>query len=278
MHKFLSFVITTVIVVVLISCSTNTTKEHELKERELQTMEKELEIKEKELGIKEKELEMKEKELEMKLRDYPKKTKNDNLIIQEQKFKVPLGKTINGFHYSSNGQLTYNGINFSPNIKAITAYVAEFKISLLNAKKIAGAIAMDMDGQNFLFLLDLSTMTAVPLQMANSWNAAIEMYWSPSQKYMVALCSYEGQNFISINTETKKIVRNGLSPANNDEVRWVVDNEPQWSENKDIMIFNVAEYCDYHVDCGENSNKALAKYKINLDAATLIITKRVKLY
>lgn len=247
---------TTVMLITLFGCDTNTTKE------------KELELKERELAIREKELELKQK-------DSAQGTTKNATVLQEQKFEVPLGKTVNGFNYSRIGQLTFNGKHFAPNIKATIANVPKFKISMLDEKNIAAAIALDIDGQNFLFLLDLSSMTATPFQTTDSWNAAQEIYWSPSTKYMVALCAYEGESFVSINTVSKRIVKMGnLKPGNNYETRWIVDNEPKWDGNKDILVFNVAEYCNpYEAECGENADKVLSKFKVNLDASTLKIFK-----
>lgn len=256
MQTQLKILFTVAIIFSLFACGTNSMKE------------KELELKERELAIREKELELKQKDSALRV-------DKNAITFKEQKFEVPLGKTVNEFSYSKIGQLMFNGKAFTPNIKATPAYVSKFKISLLDSKEIAGAIAVDIDGQNFAFLLNLTDMTATPLQTSNSWNAAQEIYWSPSTKFMLAFCAYEGENFISINTDSKDIVRmNNLKPGTNYQTWWMVDDEPKWQENRDVLEFTVAEYCNpFEVECGESADKALAKFKVNLDAETLEISK-----
>ncbi len=233
-------------------------------------------LKKKELELKEKELALREKELLLKQEKSEGRTKINNRILNEQKFELPLLNSINGFKYSKSGELTFHGKSFSPKVKATTEYVPLFKISMLPEKNIAGAIAMDQDGQNFLFLLDLNSMSATPLQPYESWNAAQEIFWSPSTKYMLALCAYEGQSFISIDLDTKAIKKMGsLKPGKNHETMWVVDNTPKWDGENDILVFNIAEYCNpYVADCNNEINKKIATFKVNLDASNLNIYRR----
>lgn len=191
-------------------------------------------------------------------------------------FKVSRGKTVSGFSFSRNGALTYNKKRFSPSV-TVRIDVTEFAISMLTQKKWAGAIAVDGDGQNQSFFLDTAKMTATPMQERGEWNAAQKIYWSPSQRYMVALCAYEGNSFVRIDTKTKSVRHTFLSkPDESEATMWRIDNEPRWSGNKDILVFNVAEYCNpYDGYCGENSrnvNKVLARYKVNLNITTLRIS------
>ncbi len=214
-------------------------------------------------------------ELELKQKD----TVNRNIIGtsegQVQKFDISIGKKVNGFHYNSNGTLTYNEKSFTPSITANKANVPKFNISMLLSEEIAGAIAIDVDGQNFLFFLNLQNYTATPMQPTNSWNAAQEIYWSPTKTYMVAHCVYEGESFISLNTQTKKIVKmESLKPGKNYETIWTVESEPKWLTDKDVLTFKVAEYCNpYEVDCSKNGDSAIARYNVNLNAKTLQIVK-----
>ncbi len=194
-------------------------------------------------------------------------------------FTVGLGKTVNGFNFSRKGALTYNGKRFTPALTVNVKNITEFKISMLEQKKWAGAIAVDGDGQNTLFFLDLAKMTSTPMQKRGSWNAAQKIYWSPSQKYMVALCAYEGESFVRIDTKTKSVRDVGVSytePGNNYETMLRITDEPRWSGNKDILVFNVNKYCNpYEGNCGEgnrNVNRVLARYKISLNIATLKMT------
>jgi hypothetical protein len=255
MHMCSLFLLTTNTILALASCGINTTEEKKNEPSETK-------------------LSIQQKELEPNTNDFPKITQKDKFIGQEQEFEIPLGKSTYGFSYSNYGELTFNGIKFTPNVISSTTNVPKFKISFLDTEQIAGAIAMDIDGQNYLFFLDLSTMTAVAMQETKSWNAAREIYWSPSRKYMVAWCAYEGEFFIRIDTESKEILTNALKSDSNQETMWQVDNEPRWSGNEDIMIFNVAEYCNpFVIDCGDAFDKVLSKFKVSLDAATLRISK-----
>lgn len=232
------------------------------------TREKELELDERERVIRERELELNQRETALL-------GAQNTIIIKEELFEVPLGETVNEFSYTKTGELMYKGARFIPDIRTKPEYVTEFKISLLESKQMAGAIAQDVDGQNLAFLLNLADMTSIPLQAPDSWNAAKEIYWSPSTKFMLAYCSYEGANFLGLNTETKEIkYMSNLKPHDDYSTRWNVYDKPKWLNNKDVLEFTVAEYCNpFEVDCGDSANKPLAKYKVNLDAETMKIYK-----
>lgn len=186
-------------------------------------------------------------------------------------FKVLRGKTVNGFSFSRNGVLTYNKKRFSPSV-TVSKDITKFEISMLMQKKLAGAIAVDVNVNlpKELFFLDTAKMTATPMQ--NGDSAAIKIYWSPSQKYMVALCAHEGALFVRIDTKTKSVDDKFIDkPGGSETTMWRIDNEPRWSGNKDILVFNVDEICNfYDYDCGEG--KVLARYKVNLNITTLRIS------
>jgi hypothetical protein len=187
-------------------------------------------------------------------------------------FTVSRGKTVSGFSFSRSGVLTYNKKRFSPSV-IVGKEITEFKISKLTQKKWAGAIAVHENGLNQSFFLDTAKMTATPL-LANSegWNAAKKIYWSPSLKYMVVYCAYEGHSFVRIDTKTKSMRDTFIDkPGGSEATMWRIDTEPRWSGNKDILVFNVDEICNfYDYDCGED--KVLARYKVNLNITTLRIS------
>src|SRR5215203_676983 len=79
---------------------------------------------------------------------------------------VPIGKTVDNFTFSKSGLLSYKGKSFSPAIKVRPDWVQTFRIALRRDRGLAGAIAEDGDGQNSVYLLDLGTQTATPLQRA----------------------------------------------------------------------------------------------------------------
>ena len=210
---------------------------------------------------------------------------NANLPMPERRqpenkvdeFTVNRGETSNGFRLALNGALTYEGKTFTPRI-TVNKSIANFTISFLN-KKWAGGIANDQYGQHLSYFLDTTKMTATPMQKPGSWNAAVKILWSPSQRYMVALCAYEGDSFVRIDTKTKNVRDVGISytePASNYETMLRIIDEPRWSRNSDVLLFNVAKYCNpYEGSCGEgnrNVNRVLARFGVTLDVATLRIS------
>lgn len=120
-------------------------------------------------------------------------TNETNETVKAVEFVVPLGKTVSGFNFSRRGALTYNGKPFSPAIVIDPKRIAEFKISLLPEQKIAGAIGVDQNGFNLLYFLDTTKMT----QEENGESAAYQILWSPSKRFMIALCEYEGQSLVT---------------------------------------------------------------------------------
>ena len=173
-----------------------------------------------------------------------------------------------GFSFSRNGVLTYNKKRFSPSV-TVGKDFTKFEISVSTQKKLAGAIAVEVNGLNGLFFLDTAKMTAKSIQQA---EFVVKIYWSPSQKYMVALCAHEGELFVRVDTKTKRVDDKFIdNPGGGETTMWRIDNEPGWSGNKDVLVFNVNELCNYYdYECGEG--KVLARYKVNLNVTTLKIS------
>jgi hypothetical protein len=182
-------------------------------------------------------------------------------------FEVSIGKTANGFIYSNNGELLFKGKPFRPAIKANINYVKKFKLSILKSKNIAAAIAMDVDGKNSLFVLDLNKGLSLPLQKYGC--PAADIFWSPSQKYMLALCAYEGERFISLDIQNNKII-NGEFLGSSHKI-WRIQDHPKWIQQKDILEFTVNEICNYYDNPGCD-DKVLATYKVLLKASSLKTT------
>lgn len=157
-------------------------------------------------------------------------------------FEVPLGGASNGFTYTRRGSLFYNGRNFSPSVTANIDDVQKFKISFLPSSGLAGVISVDGDGQNRLFLLNLNDFSSIPMQLPGHWNAAQKVFWSPSRKYMVALCAYEGERFVSMDLNTMRMVE-GEFLGRGDRI-WGIKGEPRWLSSSDVLVFNVGEYCN----------------------------------
>ena len=202
--------------------------------------------------------------------------KSNNILTPDVvEFEIPLGSTVNSFNYSNGGVLTYNGRNFSPSVTANARDVHRFKISLLRSSGLAGAISVDVDGQNKLFLLNTNNLSSTPMQLPGQWNAAQRVFWSPSRKYMVALCSYEGQRFIGMDLNAISMVEGEFLGRGGRT--WTISSEPRWLENSDVLIFNVGEYCNpYDDSCtGAQINKLLATYEVRLDAATLALSPKM---
>jgi hypothetical protein len=201
------------------------------------------------------------------------------LKVQEKKFEVPVGKSINKFKYTNEGELLYNEKSFTPKIITFVNSVELYKISTSKVNNNAGAIGMDIDGQNLCYFLDLDNMTSTSLT-ENTYYFQ-EMYWSPSSKYLITFCTYEGQSLcISINSKSKKITIKNLKQDNDFNTFWEVDNKPEWEKEKDILQFRVAEYynpfsSNYN---NEDLGKVLGKYNVKLDAKTLNINVINKIF
>jgi len=180
---------------------------------------------------------------------------------------VPLGKTVGNFTFSKSGLLSYQGKSFSPAVKVRPDSVRSFRISLPKDKGLAGAIAEDEDGKNSLYLLELAARTAIPLPEAE----AQKIFWSPSGRYMLAYCSYEGEAFLGVDLETQKVVQG--QPLGPEGKMWNVIDEPRWAKGADTLVFTVDETCDiYSADSECNSDRTLAKYVVSLDPATMKTT------
>jgi hypothetical protein len=188
---------------------------------------------------------------------------------------VPIGKTVDNFTFSKNGLLSYKEKYFNPAIKVRPDSVQSFKISLLKDKGLAGAIAEDGDGQNSAYLLDLGAQTATPLQKSGTWSGAQKIFWSPSGRYMLALCSYEGQRFIGVDLQTKKVVEGDFLGSKGK--LWAITDEPHWIKDTDTLTFTVNETCNPFDEPNCNSERVLAKYAVSLNPATVkATTQKVK--
>ena len=187
---------------------------------------------------------------------------------------IPLGKTVSEFTFSQSGTLSYKGKPFNPAVKVKPDSVQSFRISLNKDKERAGAIAEDLDGQNSLYLLELDTHSATPLQKPGTWSAAQQVFWSPSGRYMLALCTYEGQRFIGIDLKTKQVTEGDF--LGSEGKLWRISDEPRWAKDADILTFTVEETCSPYDDPNCDPERVLARYSISLDPATLKATAAKK--
>lgn len=188
---------------------------------------------------------------------------------------VPLGKTAGDFTFAKSGVLSYKGKAFNPAVKVRADSIQSFRISLSGNKHWAGAIAEDVDGQNSIYLLELDTLAATPLQQAGMWSGAQQVFWSPSGRYMLALCAYEGQRFIGVDLKTKKVIE-GDSLGREGKL-WAITDEPRWGKGSDSLTFTVDETCNPYDEADCDPERVLATYSASLDPATLkITTKKIK--
>ncbi len=192
--------------------------------------------------------------------------------------EVRRGDTQHGFTYDSSGQLFYNSKPFKPAIIA-PEYITAFDISLLPRRALAAAIGDDLDGQNILYLLKLGTGVAVPFQNGKvKWVAARKVFWSPSGRYLLALCAYEEQRFLRADIKTGEIVVGPFLAPKDVTRQWTIHGEPRWDGSTDVLYFEVEEFCNPFQDaCGpdaENSGKVLARHEVRLDAETLAFRVR----
>ncbi|MHA2642999.1 MAG: hypothetical protein V2G41_10170 [bacterium JZ-2024 1] len=185
-------------------------------------------------------------------------------------FEVPRGRTVNGFTFTREGILTYSGRRFSPNVAGFGGE-ERVAISFLRSRGLAGAILMDPDGQNRSFLLDVNTMSSTP--SSDGWDAAQKIFWSPSRRYMVVFCSYEGERFIRVDLNTKQVLWGDFLGSG--DKTWEIRNNPRWLGDSDVLVFNVEEYCDpygFSDTCVDEPTPVI--YEVHLDAATLKLSAR----
>jgi len=180
-------------------------------------------------------------------------------------FEIPINKIFYEFTYTQGGILIYQGRKFNPSVIANINDVRKFKVSILRPKGLAAAIAVDNDGKHKLFFIDLNKGTSILVPGC----AALDVFWSPSQKYLVTLCSYEGQWFVSIDLYTQKI-RKGvfLGPSNK---IWLIKDKPHWIGTSDVLSFVVDEFCNYYENPNCGRNMILATYVVHLDAVSFKI-------
>jgi hypothetical protein len=187
---------------------------------------------------------------------------------------VTIGKTSGAFALSNDGSLLYRTQQFRPAIKVNTDSVRSFSIVPRKDGKFAGALAQDSDGQNFAFLLNLIDFSSTPLQAAGKWSAAQSFFWSPSGKYLLALCSYEGHRFVGIDVETRTLTEGPfLGGANR---LGLVEDTPTWYEQEDVLLFLLAEKCSPYEEENCDTSKTLARYLVVLSPSSLG-TSRTKL-
>jgi|CXWL01.1.fsa_nt_gi hypothetical protein len=180
---------------------------------------------------------------------------------------VAIGKPAGAFTLSNDGSLLYRTKQFRPAIKVNTDTVRSFSIVPRKDGKFAGALAQDSDGQNFAFLLKLTDFSSTPLQAAGKWSAAQSFFWSPSGRYLLALCSYEGHRFVGIDVESRKLTEGPfLGSANR---LGLVENAPTWYEQEDALLFILAEKCSPYEEENCDTTKTLARYLVVLSPSNL---------
>lgn len=184
---------------------------------------------------------------------------------------VPIGRTEGGFTFTSDGSLLYHQKQFQPAFTVRTDSVRSFRISLRDDGKFAGAIAEDSDGQNSAFVLDLTGLSAIPLQPAGKWSGVQRVFWSPSGKHLVALCSYEGQRLMGVNLESRK-VSDGEFLGGSGHLG-VIEDEPSWYREEDVLLFILAETCDPYDAPECDASKVLARYLVMVDPETLSMNR-----
>jgi hypothetical protein len=207
---------------------------------------------------------------------YPQRVKKPQRN-QVLKFDVPLGRTVRGFTYSREGRLSYRSESFRPSVAVNSNDVTKFSVFFFHSKNLAGVIAMDVDGQNKSFLLDLNDFSSLPMQENDSWNAAAEILLSPSQRYMLVLCGYEGNRLISVDLNTRRLLDRPVRSPRWPDKLWFIKDDPRWVGNTDVLSFRVKETCNVYDNpgCDENrKNRASVMYAVRLDVATMKFSSR----
>lgn len=185
-------------------------------------------------------------------------------------FEVPLGRTVKGFTYTSR-QLSYRGRAFRFAAPLDPQYTPKFRISLNENRQLAAVIAVNSEGESPAYVIDLNTYLVIdPGQGADQ-----KAYWSPSGRYVIFHCAYEGERFISVNLTTRKSLSGGdLSTT---EKMWDVYGDPEWVEGRDTLLLKVQERCNPYGNTrctGARTHEVTAVRELLLDAATLKFTFR----
>jgi len=184
-------------------------------------------------------------------------------------FEIGLGESAHGFTYTKNGKLLYNRQELSPKISVNKSEIPKFRLSVSQAKKLAAGIALDSYGKTILYFIDLEKMSSREI---DEGNTAYKAFWSPSGNFLVVLCSYEGERFISINLANGKVSAGEfLSPPGSSNI-WRIAEMPQWICNVDRLKTTVKETCNYYDDTICDGDRIIAVKAIEIDAATLRVS------
>jgi hypothetical protein len=189
-------------------------------------------------------------------------------------FDVPIGSTVQAFTFSKSGELLYKAKPFVPPVLE-RKDTKSFHIQLVPSRNLAAATGKDIDGQNTLYLLKLNVAASIPFQRGwVKWVAPWNTYWSPSGKYLIALCAYEGERFLRAAIKSGEVVDGPFLTSPDKKRSWSVHGEPQWVGNTDVLALSVDERCDALNDgCGSDDpkviDKVLGRHKVLLDAETL---------
>ncbi|HZS09338.1 MAG TPA: hypothetical protein VFD58_31175 [Blastocatellia bacterium] len=178
-------------------------------------------------------------------------------------FEVPPGRTVRGFAYA-NRRLSYQGRAFRLAAEPDPQTTPRFRISLLEARGLAAAIAVDTDGQSSGYVLDLRNYSVIGLPK----EAAQKAWWSPSGRYVVFHCAYEGEAFVGVDLHARKVLR-GDFPVARDRI-WHLSGEPHWLEGQDVLALTMKEYCNPYDNprCDEAQRpRLLAIREVRLDVA-----------
>ncbi len=211
------------------------------------------------------------------------------------RFVVKLGQTINDFSFLESGELQYKGRPFNPPISLKsqfeyitkefkkdykTYYEWKFSISIHPQGNYAGVITVDQDGKDGLTLVNLNTLSAKECNMESgmpAWGVQ-NIFWSPSGKYMIGQCKYEGEWFVRADLGAERF--KAIERLGNGDKMWGIKSEPTWANSNDVLVFNIDEFYDPYaaMETGRTKDldKILAKYEVQLNAGDLkIIAKRI---
>jgi hypothetical protein len=185
-------------------------------------------------------------------------------------FEVPLGRTVKGFTYAPR-RLSYRGRAFRLSAALAPEVTPKFRISLNETRHLAAAIAVDTDGQSPAFVLDLSDYSVIE---PRGW-AAQQAYWSPSGRYVLFHCAYEGERFVGVDLKTRKVTEGAF--LSTQKKVWSLYADPRWLPGRDVLVVQVKEQCNPYENArctGDLMNRVLAVRELHVDATTLKHTFR----
>jgi hypothetical protein len=176
-------------------------------------------------------------------------------------FEVGLGKALNGFSYSTNGDVRYDGRDFRPRVHFTPADTPAILVSQPQNVRFVTILGLDRDGQRSLFVVHVDQFYSIFAK-----QPARDVYWSPDRKHVVTLNVYEAQWFASIDLASGAVV-DGPTLGTKDTL-WYVEGDLRWTRSGSAFLAKVVE-TENEYEGGDINKGPLNTFPIKVDVASL---------